>query len=155
MLPSNQWFSGFFYGTSSFKVCVYTRKDSKSKEHFQAEFSIFLPKEDLALLNSVMKLFTDLGSKVLKKDSSVGIIVKVSDTHLEYRIRNVKHLTNVIVPYFKKYPLKGARYDKVVRFCEICSLLDKQFHLDETGIKRVKEKINSFNSKPKQKDETF
>ena len=57
---------------------------------------------------------------------------------IEYQVRSQKDVLGIIIPFFRKYPLKFPSKQKAFKyFCEIADIVIKRKHLDEKGIKKI------------------
>lgn len=55
-----------------------------------------------------------------------------------YSVRNLNHLSTIIIPFFDKYPLKTVKKFNFLRFKWIInSIILKKYHLDEEGLKKI------------------
>lgn len=85
--------SGFTDGEGSFIVIISANPGNRTGLKVTAGFRIGLHEKDLTLLKSIQSYF-----------GGVGIFVKEGDK-MSYRVTSLKHITEIIIPHFDKYPL--------------------------------------------------
>ena len=56
---------------------------------------------------------------------------------MEYRVRNIIHLNNIIIPFFKKNNLLTVKKFDFEDFCKIVDLINKGEHLTEEGLSKI------------------
>lgn len=82
----------------------------------------------------------------LKNFFGCGIVKQNHGQIMCYCVRNLKHLLNIIIPFFDKYRLKTVKKFNFLRFKWIVnSMVLKKYHLDAEGLKKiilVKNKMN-------------
>lgn len=87
---------------------------------------------DRALLESVQKYF-----------GGVGTITKIGGSYTEkysmvhYEVSSVKHLTEVIIAHFDKYPLITQKRGDFELFKQVVGMLARKEHLTPEGIQQV------------------
>ena len=55
-----------------------------------------------------------------------------------FRVKNLKDLLEVIIPFFEKYPLKTNKKFELKVFKELCLILKSKEHLNDEGLKNCK-----------------
>jgi hypothetical protein len=74
-----------------------------------ARFNISLHKKDLELLKNIQSCLEGVGSISLRKTTNV----------VDYTVGSVGDLVNVVIPFFKKYPLITRKYADFKLFSQI------------------------------------
>lgn len=63
------------------------------------------------------------------------------DNHKEnlYRfcVRNRNDLTEIIIPFFKRYPLQTVKQNDFIKFCKIIDRLNNKEHFSFSGLKKI------------------
>jgi LAGLIDADG endonuclease len=91
--------TGFTDAEGSFMIQITESKMSKLGWAVIGSFQIRLHSKELPLLKEIQKFFGGIGKiSILFKDQSAT-----------YLVRDIKSLTNVIVPHFDLFPLQSAK----------------------------------------------
>ena len=56
-----------------------------------------------------------------------------SDRTLKFEVRKVTDLVDKVIPHFEVYPLLSSKQQDVIRFRQICCLIDQRQHLVKEG----------------------
>ena len=118
------WLAGFTTGEGCFYI-----KISKSSSHIigfnvQLAFQLTQHNKDELLLRSLIEFFNS-GSIFKNGDSLVFKVTKFSDLH------------NKIVPFFKDYPILGAKSNDFFDWITALNLMKNKAHLTEEGLKSI------------------
>lgn len=57
----------------------------------------------------------------------------------DFEITNYNDITNVIIPYFKKYPILGIKNKDFEDFCKVAELMQNKAHLTEEGLIQIRQ----------------
>lgn len=122
---------GLVDGEGSFSV--FLRKPAKATWNTRVEchFYIKMREDDLPLLKKVQKFFR-CGSIFFQKEYR-----KNQRDNFRYQVSNKADLKNVIIPFFKKYPLQSKRIRDFRIFCDIVKLTLAGAHKTSEGIRSV------------------
>ena len=74
-----------------------------------------------------------------------------SDGTWKYEIRSLSEIRNKIIPFFEKYPLKTYKKNDFRLFCEICSLMQKNQHVNFQGLEEILQKAYAMNKSGRRK----
>ena len=91
-----------------------------------AIFSIVLDKKDLPLLEGIKSHFGGLGS-----------IKRNGKGTFSYRIESSEQISNIILPYFNKYPLITQKLGDYLLFREVVELMNNKEHLTYEGLNKI------------------
>ena len=122
-IPSSYgWYlSGFADGEGSFNLSFTKRKDYRLR--WKPDLSFNISQKD----NTIPLLF----QKILQ----CGEIRYRKDGVCYYEVRKVKDLYSIVIPFFKRFPLKSKSKKKVFFiFCEMTNLIMRKEHLTKKGI---------------------
>lgn len=125
------WIVGFTDGEGCFSVSIFRNKTSRLLWQVMPEFVLTQGESSLASLKMVHHFF------------QVGRIYinKRYDNHREhlyrYCVRNRNDLTNIIIPFFKNYPLKTNKQVDFVRFVQIIEKMNRNEHLTQSGLDAI------------------
>jgi hypothetical protein len=80
------------------------------------------------------------------KASPSGKIYKYSEkSAVVLEIFNFSNISNVILPFFEKYPIKGVKQLDYLDWCKVAKLMNNNNHLTDEGlalIRSIKEGMN-------------
>jgi hypothetical protein len=82
--------------------------------------------KDLALLKSIQNYF-----------GGVGLIVKQGQDLESYQVSSPKHISEVIIPHFDKYPLITKKKEDFILFKEAIDIVKKGEHLNPEGLQKI------------------
>lgn len=118
------YLSGFADGEGSFNISLINRSDYKNKWKVVVAFNI--SQKD----NTVPLLF----KKILK----CGTIRYRKDGVCYYEVTSIKDIKNIIIPFFKKFPiLSEEKRLKFGYFLEISKIVYYKKHLNKEGMKKL------------------
>ena len=86
--------TGFSDADCSFLILVTKRPKSRTGWRIVCRYQIGIHVKDLALLESIQSYF-----------GGIGHIVKQGDGLFSYQVSSPKHISEIIIPHFDKYPL--------------------------------------------------
>ena len=127
------WVAGFTDGEGTFYVGINPHPEMKTGFQVLPEFRIVQHKRDLKLLYALKAFFKN------------GVVRKNHDDRYEIRIRSLKALSEVIVPFFQKYPLHTQKKFDFLAFKKVVRLMNEKKHLEESGIKTIFSIIKKMN----------
>ena len=58
--------------------------------------------------------------------------------NFEYRVVKFSDLENKIIPFFKEYPILGAKSKDFEDFCKITAIIEKKGHLTSEGLEQIR-----------------
>jgi hypothetical protein len=134
---SPDWVAGFTDGEGTFYVGINKHKDMTAGFQVLPEFRIVQHKRDIKLLYNLKKFF------------NCGVVRKNHDTRFEYRVRSIKHLADIIIPFFQKYPLHTQKQFDFISFSKIVLKMQNNEHLTKEGIKQIIEIAKKMNRQQK------
>jgi NADH:ubiquinone oxidoreductase subunit K len=132
-IPDPYWLAGFATGEGCFYVVAQKRSEFKTGYSFKLKFSIAQHVRDEDLLRILITYF---GGGILYKNREIFELVFAKFTDID----------NIIIPFFAKYPIGGAKYADYQDFCKVFSLMKEKEHLTPKGavvILKIKEGMNT------------
>jgi len=99
----------------------------------QIRFRISQHERDRALLALI--------SKYLKCGT-----LQTSRHTVELTIVSLEDIINIIIPFFTKYPLQGAKRLDFADFCKVAELMKNKAHLTPEGLDQIREIKSGMNS---------
>jgi hypothetical protein len=129
---------GLIDGEGSFTVYIRNPKEKISskrrKRRAKAEprFYVKLVAKDKEILYTLKKFF-GCGNVYLQKDKRVN-----HQDCYRYEVANRRDLKEIIIPFFKKHPLRvvSKRRDFEI-FCDLMGLIERGDHLNRKGLERL------------------
>ncbi len=115
MEPS--YITGFTDGEGCFSVSFNRRDKFKTGIEVRPSFSISQNKRNLGILKEIKNYFGVGNIRFSKRD----------DTY-KYEVRSLTDLLRVIIPFFKKFPLRTSKNDDFEAFTDICQKMSKRSH---------------------------
>ena len=133
------WVSGFVDGEGTFYVGVY--KNGKTGTGYQVlpEFRIVQHVKSIKVLYALKSFF------------GCGVVRKNHGNRFELRIRNLKHLEKIIIPFFEKNPLMTAKKFDFLKFRKIMLMIKDRKHLEKSGIIKIIKIASKMNRKKKRR----
>ena len=121
-----QWIVGFVDGEGCFHIGI--NKNQKLTLGFQ-----------------VLPEFTDVQHEcninilyALKTYFQCGVVRRNPGQRWCYRVRSLKHLDNIILPFFEKHELKTKKKINFLKFRRVVILMKRGEHLTRHGFERIK-----------------
>lgn len=121
IIPDPSWVAGFTSGDGSFLIGIFKSPASKSGFHCYLRFKLSQDCRDEFLLRSLITFF-GCGSSVRSKNL------------VEYICVNTKDIYNIIVPFFKKYPVLGVKALDFKDWCLGAEIIKSKAYLTSEGL---------------------
>lgn len=128
-----QWITGFVDGEGCFHVGINPHHEMTAGLQVLPEFTVVQHKRDVQVLHALKEYF------------GCGVVRSNHGDRMAFRVRGVKDLLNVIVPFFIKYPLRTKKHVDFLKFRDVLNKMDAGVHLAPDGveeIRRIKEQMN-------------
>lgn len=117
------WIVGFIDGEGCFSVSFSKREKFRLGLEVRASFSVSQKSHSRSVLDQIC---TELGC------GSVRYSAK--DDTWKYETRDIRDITEKIIPFFQKYPLLTNKRNDFALFVEICNLIRTNHHLSRDGL---------------------
>jgi len=62
-------------------------------------------------------------------------------------VEDLKNITSIIIPFFKKYPIMGIKAEDFLDFCKGSELMLNKEHLNNEGLEKLRMIKSSMNKK--------
>lgn len=129
------WYvTGLVEGEGCFSVSFNIRRRLRVKVETRPSFSISLNRRDLHLLKKIRDFF-----------GCGGIRFSRADNTYKYEVRDIRSLTDRVVPHFETYPLQGAKKEDFEKFRKICGMVKANLHLSPKFLPEIIELAYSMN----------
>src|SRR3989338_411086 len=121
-----QWVVGFVDGEGSFYVGVNPHREMTCGFQILPEFTVVQHQRDIQLLYSLKSFFC------------CGVVRSNHGDRMAYRVRDLRHLNEIIIPFFEQHSLKTKKKLDFLRFRDIVMLIDRREHLTSEGIEKIR-----------------
>lgn len=122
-----QWIVGFVDGEGCFYVGVIKNKTMANGYQIQPEFTVVQHKKDIQVLYRLKEYF---------QCGSVGVN---HGDRMHWRVKNLTHFNDIIIPFFEKHKLKTKRRVEFERFRTICLKMREGVHLTPEGFIEIRD----------------
>ena len=68
-----------------------------------------------------------------------GKIHKTKRGEVNFHVRKLSDLTEIIIPFFNKYPIIGVKSEDFYDFCKIADMMNHKQHLTEEGLNLIRQ----------------
>jgi len=65
---------------------------------------------------------------------------------VEFYVSGYKDIINIIIPFFNKYPIHGAKAFDYADFCKIALLIEDKAHLTKEGLDKIRKMKAAMNT---------
>jgi len=134
MVDLDPWYIvGFTEGEGCFAITISKHKTKKLGLDARLIFEIELRGDDRPILEAIKKYF------------KVGRIYDLNYQrygwfpHAKYSVHNLGDLRQTIIPFFRKYSLKGKKAKDFKIFCQALDIFERKEHLTLKGINKLKD----------------
>lgn len=137
---TDEWISGFIDGEGCFHIGISKHNDLRIGYQILPELTVVQHKRDLDLLHE------------LRSTMNCGVVRRNHGDRFCWRVRNLQNLSEVIIPFFDKHPLRSKKYVDFLKFRKVVMKMQKGEHLTKDGfqqIVKIASKMNRCQSKMK------
>ena len=128
-----QWIVGFVDGEGCFFVGINKHPDMTCGYQVLPEFTVVQHEKDIQILHALKKFF------------GCGVVRSNHGDRMAYRVRDISHLSQIIIPFFERHTLKTKKNLDFMKFRKVIMLMDRKEHLTAQGIERIKEIASVMN----------
>ena len=122
---SSEWIVGFIDGEGCFHVGISKHSDLRLGYQILPELTVVQHQRDLDLLHE------------LRSTMNCGVVRRNHGDRFCWRVRSLKNLTETIIPFFDKYPLKSKKALDFLKFRKVVMLMQKEEHLSKEGFSEI------------------
>ena len=127
------WYvTGFVEGEGCFCVSISKHKTKRLGLEARLMFEIEMIIDDKPLLEKLQNYF-DCGQIYILNYERYGW-----RPHVKYAVKSQRDVIEKIIPFFRKYPLKGKKKKDFEYFCSAAEMFKSKEHLTEEGIKKLR-----------------
>ncbi len=121
-----EWIVGFVDGEGCFHVGISAHREMTTGYQVLPEFTVVQHRRNVQVLHALKTYF------------QCGVVRSNHADRLAYRVRNLKHLAEIIVPFFLKHRLKTKKHVDFAKFREVVRLMQSGVHLRPDGIEKIR-----------------
>lgn len=129
-----QWVVGFVDGEGCFYVGINPHPEMSVGVQVLPEFTVVQHERDVQLLYALKQFF------------GCGVVRRNHGDRMAFRVRNIQHLRERIIPFFEKHPLKSKKQVDFMKFRKILMLMERGEHLKPEGIQQIREIASKMNT---------
>jgi len=123
---SPDWITGFIDGEGCFHVGISAHPEMAFGYQILPELTVVQHERDIALLHR------------LRTAMRCGVVRRNRGDRYCWRVRDLKNLAEIIVPFFEKHPLKSRKGVEFHRFARVVRLMARGDHLTREGFERIR-----------------
>jgi hypothetical protein len=127
------WVTGFVDGEGCFHVGISKHAEMTAGVQVLPEFTVVQHERDVQVLHAMKAYF------------GCGVVRKNHGDRMCYRVRDRKHLTERIVPFFMRHSLKTKKHVDFLKFRDVLLLMEKGEHLTEDGLAKIRAIASKMN----------
>ncbi len=140
----NPWYiTGFIEGEGCFCVSISKHKTKRLGVEARLMFEVEMIIDDKPLLEKLQKHF-GCGYIYILNYERYGW-----RPHVKYAVKSQKDIFERIIPFFKKYPLKGKKKKDFELFCKAVKMFETKEHLTKKGISKLRKIQSKMNIRRK------
>ena len=133
-----EWLAGFIDGEGCFHVGISKHPELRFGYQILPELTVVQHRRDIGLLHRI------------RSSMGCGVVRKNHGDRYCWRVRNIKNLAEVIVPFFEKHNLKSKKAIEFRKFARVVRMVMAKKHLTEEGFEKVRKIAEQMNrSKPR------
>jgi hypothetical protein len=128
-----QWIVGFVDGEGCFHVGISAHRDMRAGVQVLPEFTVVQHKRDIQVLHALKAYF------------GCGVVRVNHGDRMAYRVRDGKHLSEKIVPFFMEHPLKTSKHVDFLKFRDVVLAMQRDEHLMDEGLQKIRGIVRQMN----------
>ena len=133
MVLEAQWIVGFVDGEGCFHVGINPHKEMTTGYQVLPEFTVVQHKRDIKVLHALKSYF------------DCGVVRTNHGDRMAYRVRGIKHLVEIIIPFFMNHSLKTEKNIDFKKFRHILLEMEKGNHLTSEGVEEIRRIASQMN----------
>jgi hypothetical protein len=127
------WISGFIDGEGCFHVGISKHPEVSFGYQILPELTVVQHERDLSLLHQ------------LRSTMDCGVVRRNHGDRFCWRVRNLKNLAEVIVPFFERHKLRSKKGVEFIKFAKVVRMMMEKKHLTEEGFEKICRIAESMN----------
>ncbi len=134
-----QWIVGFVDGEGCFHISINKNDGMTLGYQVLPEFTVVQHEKDVKVLHALKTYFGCGVVRVNRKDKT--------STRMAYRVRDLRHLLDIISPFFMKHQMKTSKGVEFKKFRKVLLMMEKEVHLTEAGLEEIRDIARQMNRK--------
>jgi hypothetical protein len=130
---SPDWITGFIDGEGCFHIGISKHDELRFGHQILPELTVVQHKRDINLLYQ------------LRSAMRCGVVRRNHGDRYCWRVRDLKNLAEIILPFFEKHPLKSKKGVEFRKFAKVVKMMVKKEHLSEEGFERIRDIAGQMN----------
>ncbi len=130
---SPEWIVGFVDGEGCFHVGISKHADLRLGFQVLPELTVVQHQRDLDLLYE------------LRSVMNCGVVRRNHGDRFCWRVRNLMNLSEIIIPFFDKYPLKSKKASDFLKFRKVVIMMRNGTHLSKEGFAEISRIASEMN----------
>ena len=133
----SNWITGFTDGEGCFHVGIFDNKKIFTGKQIKLEFTIVQHKRNVKILYKIKQFF------------KCGTVKSNHGDRYCFKVRNFKHISENIIPFFEKYKLLTIKGIMFRKFAYVATLIKNNEHMTLKGIEKIQKIQLSISNKYK------
>lgn len=122
---SPDWIAGFVDGEGCFHVGINKHNEVKFGYQVLPELTVVQHKRDIRLLYKIRSFM------------KCGVVRSNHGDRFCWRVRNLKNLVEIILPFFENHPLRSLKRIEFLKFAKVVRIMEKGEHLNPDGFQKI------------------
>ena len=127
------WLTGFVDGEGCFHIGISKHPELRFGYQILPELTVVQHKRDIDLLYR------------MRSAMGCGVVRRNHGDRYCWRVRNLKNLAEIIVPFFGKYPLKSKKRIEFLKFANVIRMMVESKHLTKEGFDQICQIASTMN----------
>ena len=127
------WIAGFVDGEGCFHIGISKHLELRFGHQILPELTVVQHERDIDLLYEIRSIM------------NCGVIRKNHGDRYCWRVRNLKNLVEVIIPFFERYKLRSRKAVEFHKFTQVVRMMQDGKHLTEEGFNKICKIASSMN----------
>ena len=127
------WIAGFVDGEGCFHVGISKHPELRFSYQILPELTVVQHERDIDLLQR------------LRSSMKCGVVRRNHGERYCWRVRDLKNLDQVVVPFFEKYKLRSKKRIEFQRFAKVVHMMIRKEHLSREGFDKIKKIASNMN----------
>ena len=119
------WIAGFIDGEGCFHIGISRHPELRHGHQILPELTVVQHKRDLDLLHRIRSVM------------NCGVVRRNHGDRYCWRVRDLKNLAEIIIPFFERYKLKSKKRIEFLRFTKVVKMMVSKKHLTEEGVEKI------------------
>ena len=119
------WIAGFVDGEGCFHIGINKNNEVRFGYQILPELTVVQHKRDISLLHRIRTYM------------KCGVVRSNHGDRWCWRVRNLKNLVEIILPFFERHPLRSLKRIEFMKFAKAVRIMEKGEHLNPEGFQKI------------------